>query len=348
MTSRERVLRTITFQYPDRIPTGYFINPPARMKYGEALLELCRQHPNDFYDPGMLTVPERDIAHYRADGSYCKVEVDEWGCEWVYYQEGIMGEVKRAPLDDWAKLKTYRLPEVPARTAVERRAACEAMARVKERFIGWGHAGNLFERMQWLRGVEELFMDIAADEEAVYVLADRIVDEYLLPRIEQCLEDGCDIIGFTDDWGTQTQLLINPRAWRAIFKPRYQKMFDCIHAGGAYAWLHSDGMLLEVVPDLVEIGCDVLNPQLGCLDLQALATMTAGHMAIYGTLDYQRVLPYGSPEEIDAHVREVTAILAQPAGGFMYGAGVQDDAPLENIQAVFEAMDRHRTLWAVI
>jgi hypothetical protein len=341
MNSRERVLRAINFDSPDRVPIGYFMNWACRMKYGDALVELCRRHPNDFYDTSNITVPERDEAQYLPDGSYYKREVDEWGCEWVYYKQGIMGEVKRAPLEDWASLKSYRIPTPPSRTAAEKRAAREAMTRNKEQYIGWGSANNLFERMQWVRGVEDFFADVAEDAEEVYLLADRIIEEDLIPRIEMALEDGADVVGFTDDWGSQNQLLINPAAWRRIFKPRYTKLIDLVHQGGALAWLHSDGMILEIVPELIEIGLDVLNPQLGCMDLHALADATRGKLCLYGTLDYQYVLPYGTPADVDAHVREVTELLAQPEGGFIYGAGAQDEDPFENIVAVMEAMENY-------
>ncbi len=347
MNSRERVLRAITFDSPDRVPIGYFMNWACRMKYGQAIVELCRAHPNDFYDTADTLIPERDDANYRPDGSYYKREVDEWGCEWVYYKQGIMGEVKRAPLRDWAGLRDYRIPGPPPRTSDERRTAHEAMARNKERYIGWGSAGNLFERMQWVRGVEDLFADIAEDCEEIYLLADRIIEENLIPYIERALEDGADVVGFTDDWGTQQQLLINPSAWRRIFKPRYQRMFELIHQGGALAWLHSDGMILEIVPDLIEIGLDVLNPQLSCHDMPALADATRGKLCLYGTLDYQYVLPFGTPADVDAHVREVTELFARPDGGFIYGAGAQDEDPLENIAAVLDAMERYCELPAV-
>jgi uroporphyrinogen decarboxylase len=344
MNSRERVLRAIRFEHPDRVPIGYFMNHAAKLKYGQPLVDLCRRHPNDFYDTSMITLLERDEANYLPDGSYYKREVDEWGCEWIYYKQGIMGEVKCAPLRDWASLRDYRIPSPPARTAEERRQAREAMDRNKEQYIGWGSAGNLFERMQWVRGVEDLFADIAEDCEEIYILADRLIDENLIPYIERALEDGADVIGLTDDWGTQNQLLINPTAWRNFFKPRYKKMIDLIHQGGALAWLHSDGMILEIVPDLIEIGLDVLNPQLSCHDLPALAEATRGKLCLYGTLDYQYVLPFGTPSDVDAHVREVTEIFARPEGGFMYGAGAQDEDPLENIAAVLDAMDRYCTL----
>jgi uroporphyrinogen decarboxylase len=338
MNARERVLRAITFGQPDRIPIGYHLNYRTLQRHGEKLLDLVRRYHNDFYDPAIMTIPPRDDAHYRPDGSYYKVVTDEWGCEWVYYQEGIMGEVKGSPLADWGRLESYRIPPLPYGTPEKLAKLTADIAEQKTSFIGWHGAGSLFEQMQWLRGVEDLYMDIAMDSPEVYRLAERLVEEYLLPNVEAGLAAGADVIGFTDDWGSQQQLLINPEAWRRIFKPCYQRLYDRIHAGGALAWQHSDGHILEIVPDFIEIGLDVLNPQLGAMDLQAFADAAAGKVAIYGTLDYQRVLPYGTPEQVRAYVGDVTRALATPAGGFIYGAGIYGDVPFANIEAVFAAM----------
>ena len=82
----------------------------------------------------------------------------------------------------------------------------------------------------------------------LYELAARLVNCYLIPSIELALEAGADVVGFADDWGTQQGLLISPTSWRRIFKPRYKRMFDRVHEGGALAWMHSGGMTLEIVP----------------------------------------------------------------------------------------------------
>jgi uroporphyrinogen-III decarboxylase len=155
--------------------------------------------------------------------------------------------------------------------------------------------------------------------------------------IERSLRLGVDGIGFGDDWGTQTQLMISPRLWREFFKPRYKKMFDLIHSAGAHVYFHSDGMTLEIVPDLIEIGVDVLNPQFSCLDLKALAQISGGKVCIATDLDRQFVLPFGTPEEVREHVREVVKTLWHPHGGIIGRGEIGPDVPLENAEAMFQA-----------
>ena len=338
MNSRERVLRAIQFDTPDRVPIGYSINPGALLRHGQKLIDLCTRYPHDFFDPAeVIRMPERDTANYREDGSYYKELTDEWGCTWVCYKEGISGEVKRSPLDDWSKLEDYRFPPVPNASPEERAPARETTKQQMERFIGWGAAGSLFEQMQWLRGVEKMMMDIALDCEEAYLLVDRMMDEWIVPHIELALEAGAEAIGFGDDWGTQERLLSNPKSWREIFKPRYQRAIDLAHEGGALTWLHSDGMILEILPDLIEIGLDVINPQLSCLNLDALRSITDHRICVYTDMDRQFILPRGTPAQVREHVRDAHSCLASPDGGLIWGAGIYEDVPFENIEALLEA-----------
>ena len=339
---RQLVLDAVTFGGPAYIPNTYSVMPGARRRHKQALVDLCQRYPNDFYDPATVTVPERDEAHYRPDGSYYEEHTDEWGCLWVAFREGISGEVKQSPLADWSALEGYKMPAVPNATPEGRRQAKDDMSRMKERYVGWGAGGSLFERMQFLRGVENLMMDIAEDRDEVYRLADRIVDEYLVPCIELALEAGADIVGFGDDWGTQRQLLINPRNWRAIFRPRYKKMFDLVHQGGALAWMHSDGMTLEIMPDWVEIGLNCLNPQINSTDWGALRKATAGRLCLAPDMDRQGRLAFGTPDEVRDHVRAIRDTFARPDGGLIYTGPIEEGQPLENIEALFQAFHDFR------
>ena len=338
MNCRERVLRAIKFEKPDRIPFTYSIMPSALMKYGQAFIDLCTSYPNDFYDPAaVLKIPKRDTANYQPDGTYYKEWTDEWGSVWVYYREGISGEVKRPVLDDWSKLKSFKCPPVHGTSPEERRKSKDSMARMKEEYVGWGGGGSLFEQMQWLRGPENLFIDIAEDRDEVYQLADLIVEQRLLPTIELSLAAGADVIGFGDDWGTQQKLLIHPESFRKIFKPRYKRMFDLTHQGGALPWMHSDGMTLEIMEDWIEIGLSVVNPQFSCTDIEALHKVTDHRLCIAGDIDRQWLLPAGTPEQIHEYLRNVTRIFGSPDGGFVYSLGIED-TPIESAEAAFAAI----------
>jgi len=342
---RERALRAIEFRNPDKIPLSYSVIPPELFKYGQRFIDLCVKYPTDFYDPAeLIKIPKRDTEHYRPDGSYYKEVTDEWGSVWVFLREGISGEVKRPIIDDWSKLKNFKVPPAPNSSTADRQRLKESMKKIKEKYVGWGSSGSaFFEQMQWLRGTEDLFMDIASDCAEVYELADMILEKRILPSVEIAVETGADIIGFGDDWGTQRQLLINPATWRKIFKPRYKKMFDLARQGGALPWMHSDGMTMEIIPDLIEIGLKVFNPQLSCMDMHALQKLCDGKLCIAGDIDRQWTLPSGTPEQVRDYIRKVTKVFGSPQGGFIYQLGLED-TPIENAAAAFETIDQVRNL----
>ena len=342
MDCRERTLRAIRFETPDRIPVSYSLIPGALFTHGRALLDVCRRYPNDFYDETTIRLPPRDTANYRPDGTYFKRYTDEWGCVWECLREGISGEVKQSPLDDWGNLRSYRLPPVPNATPEGRRKLREDMARMKERYIGWGGGGSLYERMQYLRGVENLMLDIAEDREEVYLLADRIVNEYLLPTVELAVEAGADLCGFGDDWGTQQALLISPAAWRRVFKPRYRRLFDLAHQGGALTWMHSDGMTLEIVEDFIEIGLNAMNPQINTMDWATLRRIAKGRLCLVPDFDRQGIFPFGTPSQVREHARAIRDTFGAPEGGLVFFGPIEAGLPLANIEAICQALEKYR------
>lgn len=336
---RQRVLKAIRFQHPDRVPVSYAIGPTGLLKYGQKLIDLCCRYPGDFYNPAeILKVPKRDTAHYLPDGSYFKRETDEWGCVWEFLQEGISGEVKESPLADWAALANYRLPPVPDSSPADIERLKSQTAKVKERYVGWASADNLWERMSYLRGVENMLMDLAYGAPEVEKLADRIVEEWLLPRIRIATASGADIVHLCDDWGSQNQLLISPATWRAVFKPRYKRLIDAAHEGGAVMWLHSCGMMLEAIPELIDIGLDVLNPQINCYDWEKLRAVTRGRLCLAPGIGQQGLMEFGTPDEVRSYVRRVREFFQDPAGGLILLTGAEGFMPWENIEALFPAL----------
>jgi hypothetical protein len=340
---RERAIRAMSFRSPDRIPLSYSCSGRALLRNGERLLELVRRHPNDFYPASCVKIPAREPQFYRPDGTFYKETTDEWGCTWAYYQEGLMGEVKRAPLEDWSRLPSYRLP--PPRLSTEKERA-EFRALWETTHAGypvWGGGGSIFERLQFLRGVEALYCDIAEDRPELHALADRLMHDYLLPGIENAFACGVpiDIMGFGDDWGSQTALLISPAAWRHFFKPRYRLLFEACRRRGALVHMHSDGVTLAIIPDLIEIGLHSFNPQLSCQDPREVKRLAGDSLCIYTDIDRQRLLPFGTPAEIEAYIRDLHGIFGGREGGLIWGAEIGGEVPLVNAEALLAAFEKY-------
>jgi len=237
MTPRERVIRAIEFQGPDKFPVFHHVALRALMVHGEKLTEILKRYPSDFHS-GVPGLPPRMFNKGEQKG-YKKQYTDRWGSVWEERNPGILGQVIRPALENWDKLKQYRFPPPIFRDQKkfdkerekirEHKQKWYALGAYDDRYGEWNSGGFYFaQRLFLLRGFENLMIDIIEDREELYILADRLV-KFLMESIKICLELRVDGILFADDWGTQNNLMINPSFWRKFFKPRYQKIFNLIH-----------------------------------------------------------------------------------------------------------------------
>ncbi len=330
MTGRERVRRTLEFERPDRAPRDLWALAGVTLYRIEEYQATLKRFPSDFdCPPAKYGKSERAVPLAGKTGRY----VDEWGCVWVVAEPGVAGEVKEPPLADWADFPHYQPPwEVldHADFSEVNRACAES-----DLYMKVGSHARPFERMQFLRGSENLFMDLGYGCREVYQLRDMIHD-FNLRDMEMLVKTDIDGISFMDDWGAQTALLISPALWREFYKPLYRDYCDIIHAAGKHVWFHSDGHIEAIYPDLIEIGVDAVNSQLFCMDIEGLAAKYKGKITFWGEIDRQWILPRGTVEDVRAAVRRVRRALDDGTGGVIAECewGVYD--PQENIEAVFE------------
>ena len=148
-----------------------------------------------------------------------------------------------------------------------------------------------------------------------------------------------DALFVGDDWGSQNSLLISPQLWRRLFKPLYADYARIAHDAGKKLFMHSDGFILDIYEDLIEIGVDALNSQLFCMDIEAIGQRFAGRITFWGEMDRQYVLPFGTLDEVRAAVRRIVKNLYRPEGGVIAQFEMTGGANLENAEAVFQAWD---------
>jgi len=325
MTPRERVTRAIEFSGPDRIPIHHYIMPGAFHRYGQKLANLLNNYPNDIGGEKFEVPPQPDCTEteYR----------DEWGVTWQWLK-GVgysMGEVKEPALPTWDRWSDYQFPPLPDFDDLKRRIAATG-----HHYYMFGSGGTLFERMQWIRGPANVYIDLAENNQEINELADRLVD-YWIEGIRRSLQAGADGCYFADDWGAQHALLINPQLWRQFFKPRYKRMFDAVHEGGGHVWFHTDGYTWDILDDFIEIGVDVLNPQHHIMGNERVAQRIGGRVCLRSDLDRQHILPHGTPQEIEAHVKEIITLFANFNGGLVLHGEIGPDVPFENIKAMYDA-----------
>lgn len=209
--------------------------------------------------------------------------------------------------------------------------------------------GNLIELGQWLMGYSRFMMTLAADRKLAEYLLDLLVENHL-ENLEICTEaigENADIIQFGDDFGMQDRLQISPSLYREVFKPRERKMWDFVRENSDWkTFLHSCGSIYDILPDLIDIDLDIINPvQISAkgMEPERLKREFGGDIVFWGGgCDTQGVLPMGTLEEIEEEVKKNISIFA-PGGGCVFAAvhNVQVDIPPEKIVKLYESARRY-------
>jgi uroporphyrinogen-III decarboxylase len=245
-----------------------------------------------------------------------------------------VGEVKEPILADWSRLRTFQPPWnfIRFRDWSHVNRTCEG----SDKFMLSEVCARPFERMQFLRGTENLYIDLAYGTSEVRTLIE-MVHEYYLEDVTHWAQSHVDAVTLMDDWGSNRSLLISPELWRSIFKPLYKEYCDVIHNAGKFVFFHSDGNIEQIYQDLVEIGVDALNSQLFCMNIEDLGRKYRGKITFWGEIDRQHVLPFGTPQEVARAVQRVRRAFDDGTGGVIAQCEWGKDNKRENIEAVFDA-----------
>ena len=306
-TSRDLVKKTLEFRSPERVPRQLWTLPWAKNNHPQELAEIQRCFPDDIIGaPACLrSQPEK-----QGDPYVVWTFVDEWGCVFENVQAGVHGEVKTPALADWTQADAIRFPEELLTVDVD---AVNAFCRGTDKYVIAGACPRPFERLQFYRKSENLYGDLGEQRPELFAFLDRL-HRFFVRQMELWAQTEVEALTFMDDWGAQRALLISPAMWRRLFKPLYRDYIDIAHRHGKAIFMHSDGYISPIIADLVELGLDALNCQLFTMDIEALGRQFAGKITFWGELDRQRLLPSGTPAEIDRAVRRVKAALWRDGG----------------------------------
>ena len=268
---------------------------------------------------------------------------DAWGCLWHYPGMGLDGQVIEHPIDSWEKFRSWQAPSAAVCVDAIRKEAEARLDVDHPRNAGLEH-GFLFLRLTYLRGFENFMIDVAEENSRLYELRD-IVADYWYQITRAYLDCGATHVNAGDDLGLQDRLPISPDAWRKLLKPAYERIFDLAHARGATVHLHTDGYIVDIIPDLIEIGVTDLNPQDLVNGLDNLVRLAKGRLHLSLDIDRQRITVFGTPEQVDAHIKNCIESLGSPQGGLSLVWGVYPGTPIENIEAGVLAMEKYHDLW---
>jgi len=377
MNSRERLLTTFNHQEPDRIPydmgstqvTGIHVIAYQNLR---EYLGLPKVKPVLCDVVQQLALPDDDLVEKLGidvrglfplnSHNWNIVEEeheeywefhDEWGLTQQRLKpEGLYYSVAVNPLADpettVADVQKHKWPDTadPRRIAGLRDLALRYRAQGKAVMIK-GVLAGIFEMAQRVRGMENLLLDLAADEKLAMAIVDKMVEskikfwEMALPQ----LADVIDVVSEADDYGTQVSQLISPDMFRRLFKPRIAEVIRCIkkNAPNAKVFFHSDGNVRPLIPDFIEIGVDILNPvQPNAKGMEPLSIKKdfGKDLVFWGAgVETQSILPFGTPQEVKDDVRRNIEALA-PGGGYVFNTvhNIQADVPPQNIMAMIEEL----------
>jgi hypothetical protein len=287
MTPREVVRRTVRFEGADRIPYA-----------------LTTEHGTDFAGVGMAPSPD----------ARPRQGLDEWGCVWENIGVSNLGEVKRPVIRDWTAWDSLKIPDI--RDPKRWQSMAGARDAAGNRFL-MAYGISLYERVHFLRGLEDTWVDIHAAPEELERLTDLLVDMNLY-AIERYAAAGADGYMLYDDWGLQHGLMISPESWRNIWKPRYARVYGAAHDAGLLTFLHSCGDIVSILDDLIEAGLDVIQmDQQENMGLDLLGGKFGGRITFWCPVDIQATMVHGTADEIRAYCRKMVSVLGRPRGGFI-------------------------------
>jgi len=357
MNSREKVLATLKFEEPDRVPLHGDFHPLIwkRIKdyYRTWDDEVAREKLGiDFRTVYMAPSPEFkrkaapspidlwDIGEGKDNWAIClpgNVFEDEWGVRRQPTTSGLVWRYVHHPLSKIRTLSEYVFPDIESPGRFDE--AKSQIKMYKPKYIITSEMWNLFKHAWELRGFENFLVDLHINSDFVNALLDKLL-EFKIKQARKLAEIGVDIIEVAGDIGMQNSMIISPSLWRKYFKPRLRKLVRETKKirQDVYFLFHSDGYIKPVIKDIIEMGFDILDPvQPECMDPAEIKRLYGKNIALRGTISMQSTLPFGTVKKVEKEVLSRIRELGR-GGGFILAPSntVTPDIPLENVLVVYE------------
>jgi len=351
VTPRERVLRAVRHQEPDRVPLFYRDVPEVEARLLRDLDLRSREELLDLLEIDFRWVGPDYVGPPLEEASGRRRDI--WGVEYRWIEAGHGGQYEpvafplegvedAGALDDypWPQLEWFDFETVDAQLQRYRGFAIMTAP-------GAASPGVL-NTIQSLLGMERTLTDMLLSPAFFRSLAERIMDFNLrfIERLYDVAGDRIDFFRIGEDYGTQRGLLFGRPEWHEFIRPSLVAMSGIAKSHGSYYYQHTCGAVRELIPDLIDVGVDVLDP----LQVKAAGMAPAelkvefgDKLCFSGGVDEQELLPRGTPDQVARAVRDLIDVLA-PGGGFFLGPthNFQADIPTENIVAMYRAAREYR------
>ena len=339
MNSKERVYASLNRQNPDRVPIWMWFHPETAEILAKTL-EIPAWY--------VSTALEDDVRQTWVANNYAmegivhqydgETHTDQWGIKWV--KVGPFNQIKHYPLADVSdeEIANYRFPDEKIPELLQNMEP--VIAQKDEYFIGCDVSPCLFELICRLRNMENAIVDFLLKPHIMDSLLEKATDFAVKISQEAVNRFDVDWLWTGDDVGGQHALILDPDTWRASIKPRLKRILDTGKQKGLWTAFHSCGEIRSIIPDLIEIGVQVLNPiQCNCpgMNPEELKREFGKDLSFMGGVDTQELLPKGTAAEVEKTTAKLIDVLTSDGGGFILAAShtVPPETPLENIFAMY-------------
>jgi len=335
-------LNTIKHKEPDRVPMDAWFTPPILKRLCDDLgvkdeVQVKRKLKHDILTFQMNVTASTYKKSFLSDGSY----FDEFGIHWpaTDFQDVMMPLEHPLKAEEDIDHLTFPDPHESWRYA-ELTNMVEKYGEEFAIFAGIGF--TIFERAWSMRGLTRTMRDIVGNSAMMHRLLDKIT-EYDIEVAKEIVRYDIDCFYCGDDYAMQTGPFISPTKWRQLIKPRLDRIFEIPRGRNLPISLHSCGNIMAIIPDLIDVGVNVINPaQASAIDVNLVKRMYGKEICLWGSLDTQHTLPFGTVDEVKAEVKDRIKKLA-PGGGLILAPvhTVLPDVPLGNIYAFVEAVEEY-------
>jgi uroporphyrinogen decarboxylase len=358
ISPKDRFLISINHKEPDRVPTFTNLTPEIAIKLAKKMnlpyeivdsrltervsnAEILTNLGNDAV--GIRPTRKKDVLTDMGNNIYKDKDLG-----FIWKEVGYYFEIIDRPLKDAENIRDIEIFKMPDPLVDEDWSfAANQIKKYGEKYAIIGVLETTIFELSWnLVGMEKFLMDLFSQKPYIIALIDKVL-EYNYKSGARMVELGVDVVITGDDFGTQNAMLISPELWRKIFKPRMKWLFNRfkkINPDIKIAY-HSCGHIIPIIPDLIEIGLDILNPiqpRAKGMDLEKIKEDFGDDLVLFGGVDEQYTLPFGTVKDVEDEVKK-RMCQAASGGGFIIAPAhnIQPDTPLENILAYFNAVKKY-------
>lgn len=345
MLPRERVIAALEHRTPDRVPRDFwavdeiwdrlkqYFHTESKDEVLDYLNVDIRRVRPDYIGPPIKVL--EDGSYLLPDGTHRKKIANQFGSHEEYASFPLASYETVEEMLEWDRW--------PRADQYDWDGFAKKIGNKNERYFIKLDLGGPFERSWSLRGYEQYLMDMAVEPEIPHAIMEKLTSYYIdyLTCAMEAAGDKIDMVYTWDDIACQNSLLMSPQMWDEFVKPYHVRIDQVIHSYGKRVMYHSCGAVLPMIPRLIDLPIDVLNPlqplAAGMSDLKGIKQKYGDQLTFHGAIDIQHLLPNGTPDEVYAEVQRVSSILGENGGYILCSAHfIQADTPIENVLALYK------------